>query len=214
MSTSIRFRSRWLAAPAMVALLALSACTSAAAPTAPTTAPTAPAAAAPPTAAPTTAPTAAATPTAQAAPTTAPSTAPTAAASPAAAGSSEETVAVREDPKLGKILTDYEGKTLYRYAKDTQNSSACSGGCVAAWPPLTASGALQLPEGVTGTLGTITRSDGTKQVTYNGMPLYHFAKDAKPGDTAGQGIGGIWFVVAPGTSASAAAAPAATSSGY
>ena len=121
---------------------------------------------------------------------------------------------MRDDPKLGKIFTDYDGKTLYRYTKDTQNSSVCSGGCATAWPPLAASESLKLPEGVPGTLATITRSDGTKQVTYNGIPLYHYAKDAKPGDTTGQGVGGVWYVVTPGSGASAAAAPVSAGSSY
>lgn len=119
-------------------------------------------------------------------------------ASPAACGTpAASTVLVRTDPKLGKFLTDAQGRTLYVFKKDTPNTSQCSGRCATIWPPFTASGTLSLPAGVGGALGTITRADGTMQVTYEGMPLYRYAADAQPGDTKGQGIGGVWSVAAP-----------------
>jgi predicted lipoprotein with Yx(FWY)xxD motif len=128
----------------------------------------------------------------------------------------DTTVQVAQNAKLGNIFTDAKGMTVYAWTKDTANTSNCTGGCLAAWPPLVASGTVTLPNGVAGTLGTITRSDGTVQVTYNTMPLYHFAKDKAAGDTTGQGVGGVWFVVPPGATfgtlaPAAAAAPAATS---
>jgi len=132
---------------------------------------------------------------------------------PLTAGASAQaapTVQATTDATLGPILTDGAGRTLYRYTPDPPDASTCDGGCAQAWPP------LLLPEGdpvlapdLPGTLGVITRSDGSRQVTYNGMPLYYFVSDTGPGMTTGQGVGGIWFVVAP--VAPADATPAATS---
>ena len=121
-------------------------------------------------------------------PTAAPTTAPAAAAA---------TVMLSHDAKLGDFLVDGKGMTLYIFTKDTPGVSNCSGGCLTAWPPLVASGDLVAGTGVTGKLGFITRSDGTKQVTYNDMPLYYWASDVKPGDMTGQGVGGVWFLMSP-----------------
>ena len=107
------------------------------------------------------------------------------------------TVMLANDPKLGAFLVDGQGMSLYIFTKDTPGVSNCSGKCLAAWPPLVASGDLMAGSGVTGKLGSITRDDGTKQVTYNDMPLYHWASDAKPGDVSGQGVGGVWFLMSP-----------------
>ena len=99
---------------------------------------------------------------------------------------------------LGTILVDGKGRSLYMYGADTQGSgkSACAGACLAAWPPLT--GAPSAGSGVDASkLGTITGTDGSTQVTYNGWPLYYFAKDSAAGQTTGQGVGGIWWVVSP-----------------
>jgi len=116
-------------------------------------------------------------------------------ASPAACGTpAASTVLVRSAPTLGRFLTDAQGMTLYVFKKDTPNTSTCTGGCAALWPPFAASPPLTLPAGVGGALGTITRADGTPQVTYDGRPLYHYAGDKQPGDTKGQGIGGVWSV--------------------
>ena len=97
---------------------------------------------------------------------------------------------------LGQYLTASNGMTLYTYGSDSANVSNCSGSCAANWPPYTQSAGLQLGavSGISGKLGTITRADGTTQVTYKGMPLYFWVNDTKPGDTTGQGLGG--FVVA------------------
>ncbi len=111
---------------------------------------------------------------------------------------------VREDPKLGKILTDARGMTLYRYTKDPPDQSVCTGGCARAWPPLTISGSPDLAEGIPGQLGVITRADGTRQVTYNHMPLYYYAADRQPGETTGQGVGNVWYVVTPAAGTAAA----------
>jgi predicted lipoprotein with Yx(FWY)xxD motif len=97
---------------------------------------------------------------------------------------------------LGTVLTGPNGLTLYTHAGDGPNSSTCTGGCAAAWPPVTVGAGTQpvAGAGVTGALGTFTRDDGTTQVTYGGLPLYSWPADAKPGDVTGQGVGG--FVVA------------------
>jgi predicted lipoprotein with Yx(FWY)xxD motif len=104
-------------------------------------------------------------------------------------------VQLTKDPKLGDILTN-QGMTLYRLEKDQANASSCYGQCATTWPPLlVAGGEPQAGKGVTGTLGVITRTDGGKQVTYNGVPLYFFAKDMRPGDINGEDVGGVWYAV-------------------
>jgi predicted lipoprotein with Yx(FWY)xxD motif len=101
--------------------------------------------------------------------------------------------------KLGQILVDHSGRTLYLFQADKNGKSTCSGACAATWPPLTAdspSGASGLDAGA---LGTTTRADGTRQVTYHGHPLYYYAGDGKaPGSTKGENLntfGGKWFAV-------------------
>jgi predicted lipoprotein with Yx(FWY)xxD motif len=133
-----------------------------------------------------------ATPTPAAATAAAPSTA----ASAAAGGG----VSVTETTALGKFLAGPDGKTLYLYSPDTEaNKSTCVDACAANWPPLTATGgtAPAAGPGVTGTLATFARPDGSMQVSYNGKPLYYFIKDAKPGDTNGEGVAGKWTVAKP-----------------
>ncbi|HLH73350.1 MAG TPA: DUF5666 domain-containing protein [Chloroflexota bacterium] len=120
-----------------------------------------------------------------------------------AAATSGASVMVTTDPKLGPILTASNGRTLYKFAKDQPNVSNCTGNCLGIWPPLTASGTPTLAEGVPGKLDVLVRPDGIHQVTYNGIPLYYYSKDTKPGDTNGQGVGGNWSVVAPSAAASA-----------
>jgi predicted lipoprotein with Yx(FWY)xxD motif len=105
---------------------------------------------------------------------------------------------VSENPSVGAFLTDTNGMTVYLFTKDTTaNESVCEGDCARNWPPVPAEG-LSLPEGVPGELSTIDRADGTKQASYNGIPLYLFAGDKAAGDITGEGVGGVWFVVAPG----------------
>jgi predicted lipoprotein with Yx(FWY)xxD motif len=113
--------------------------------------------------------------------------------------SGEATVEVAQNATLGAILVDSRGFTLYTFANDTPGSgdSACTGGCVNAWPPLTVTTAPSGGDGVTGELATIERDDGAMQVTYNGSPLYFFASDTAPGDAKGQGVGNIWFAATP-----------------
>jgi predicted lipoprotein with Yx(FWY)xxD motif len=116
---------------------------------------------------------------------------------PAAGGG--ETLSTAEDPDLGTFLVGPDGLTLYTFTNDTAGSgeSTCYDNCAAAWPPLTSDGEPTAGDGIEGELGTIERTDGTTQVTYNGMPLYYFASDAAPGDTNGHEVGGVWFVAEP-----------------
>jgi len=96
----------------------------------------------------------------------------------------------------GSFLVDAKGMTLYLYTKDSAGTSVCTGGCANNWPPLTVTGQPSAGTGVTASLiGTITRADGSTQVTYNGHPLYYYKNDSAAGDKNGQGIGGVWYVV-------------------
>jgi len=112
------------------------------------------------------------------------------------------TVMMAANSTLGKILVNGRGMTLYVFGADTPGTSNCTGGCLQNWPALTATSDKPVAgAGVTGTLGVIARSDGIKQVTFNGMPLYTFVRDSKAGDTNGQGVtafGGLWTVVKVG----------------
>lgn len=102
---------------------------------------------------------------------------------------------------LGTYLSAYNGMTVYTYAPDKQapGTSQCTGGCAAIWPPYTVKSAsdIHTSAATTGKVSTITRADGTLQVTYNGAPLYFYAKDTSTSDTLGQGVGGVWFVIKP-----------------
>ncbi|WP_231336050.1 hypothetical protein [Actinomadura graeca] len=109
---------------------------------------------------------------------------------------------VRQDPKLGLIATDGKGNTLYRFDKDTPKSgkTTCFGACKKAWPPAVFNGWKKLKlEGVSKkNVNFIERADDGKcQLTINGWPMYYFAKDQQPGDTKGQGVGGVWWVSTP-----------------
>jgi predicted lipoprotein with Yx(FWY)xxD motif len=116
---------------------------------------------------------------------------------------------------LGSILVNSTGRTLYLFKADVGTKSACTGACATAWPPLLATGKPTAGTGLTASkLGTVTRSDGGRQVTYNGHPLYLFVKDTKAGQTTGQGVtafGAAWFALTP--SGNQASAPASSSGG-
>ncbi len=115
--------------------------------------------------------------------------------------------------KVGKVLTDPKGMTLYIRKSDPAGGSSCTGTCATTWPPLSSAVANPVkPDGLTGDLGTFTRDDGTKQITYNGQALYDFSGDKAPGDANGQGIGGVWF--AASVQAGSATTTSATTSGY
>lgn len=115
------------------------------------------------------------------------------AGSASAAATGEITLA---ESDLGPILVDGEGMTLYVFDNDTEGTSTCTGECEANWPPV--SGDVTAGDGVDADLlGTTERDDGTSQATYDGQPLYFFAGDQAAGDTAGQGVGDVWWVVGP-----------------
>jgi len=126
-------------------------------------------------------------------PAAASSTPAAAASSAAAAGSGGTTISERT---IGgqQVLTNAQGLTLYWFAPDTSTTSKCTGSCATYWPPV--KGPATAGSGVTGTLGTITRSDGTTQATYDGHPLYTYAADTAPGQAKGNGLnvsGGLWY---------------------
>ncbi len=130
--------------------------------------------------------------------TASPTPKPTATASPTPAPTIVAKVAT--DAKLGKILVDSAtGKTLYTWAKDSDENSQCYDQCATFWPPLITTAKTVAADGVTaGKFGTSARKDGSLQVTFNSHPLYFFARDAAPGDTNGQGstgFGAVWIVV-------------------
>ena len=126
------------------------------------------------------------------------------ASSPAATGSSSSAAATTINQAAisgipGKALVDSQGRTMYLFEADKGGTSMCTGACAAAWPPVSVSGTPQAGGGVSQSLlGTITRSDGTMQLTYNHHPLYYFAGDASAGQDKGQGLkafGAGWYVV-------------------
>ncbi|HEX9358890.1 MAG TPA: hypothetical protein VF933_34395 [Streptosporangiaceae bacterium] len=123
------------------------------------------------------------------------------AAGTSASGSATATVIESHAGSSGPFLTNGSGRAVYLWSADSMNKSTCSGACAGAWPPVTATGKVTAADGAKAAdLGTITRSDGTKQVTYGGHPLYYFAGDSGPGQTNGQGndgFGAKWWLVAP-----------------
>lgn len=106
-------------------------------------------------------------------------------------------IQLKVDAKFGNILTDSSGKTLYFFADDANGASACTGGCLAAWPAFYKS-SLTLSTGLNSSdFATITRPDGTKQTTFKGWPLYYYAPDLAAGDIKGDLVGNVWFVAKP-----------------
>ncbi|MEA2212661.1 MAG: hypothetical protein QOF83_2609 [Solirubrobacteraceae bacterium] len=119
--------------------------------------------------------------------------------------------------RLGSILVNSTGRTLYLFKADVGTKSACTGTCATAWPPLLATGTPAAGAGLTASkIGTITRPGGHRQVTYNGHPLYLFIKDQKPGQTTGQGVtafGAAWFALSPSGTQISATPPSPPSGG-
>ena len=114
-----------------------------------------------------------------------------------AAYAEHHAVKVANKDGIGSYLTDVKGMTLYVFKKDSAGKSACEGPCVDNWPLYYQEKVAAMDNLKADDFGTITRGDGKKQTTYKGMPLYYFIKDAKPGDTAGQGVKDVWFVAKP-----------------
>src|ERR1700689_4466478 len=113
--------------------------------------------------------------------------------SPAAAGGSGSGLVVTtKSGSAGAFLTDGSGRAVYLWVKDGKDSSACSGACAGAWPPVTTTGAVSASGGVNkADLSAITRSGGGKQGVYDGHPLYYFSGDSGPGEVSGQGSDGL-----------------------
>jgi predicted lipoprotein with Yx(FWY)xxD motif len=116
-------------------------------------------------------------------------------------GSGAASVVSTKTSSLGTFLVDSNGRALYLWDADRGSKSACSGACAQAWPPLTTTATPKASGAVKASLlGTTTRADGTREVTYAGHPLYTFAGDSAPGQTSGQGSDGFgapWWVVSP-----------------
>ncbi len=136
---------------------------------------------------------------------------------PPAMPTSPAVVAASQNASLGSILVDSNGMTLYVFTKDTAATSssaavsACTASCATLWPPLLTNGAPSAGTGATASmLGTLTRPDGSVQVTYNGWPLYNYSLDKAAGDTNGQAFKGVWFALTPAGTQAAAGMPAAT----
>lgn len=118
----------------------------------------------------------------------------------AATGGHTGTVNTQKTAKLGTVLVNASGRTLYHLTTEAHGKIKCTGVCATAWPPLTINAGAKPTAGTGVTqakLGTIKRPDGRTQVTYNGFPLYRYGDDRKRGQVEGQGEQHIWFVVAP-----------------
>ncbi|MFC4021901.1 hypothetical protein ACFOW4_28725 [Micromonospora sp. GCM10011542] len=139
---------------------------------------------------------------------------PTASAEPEASASAEAPAADAPPPadvdlteqliakkvaRMGNVVTDQDGWILYRFDKDTADppSSNCVEKCAQVWPPALTDGNPQLNGLSDDKVGSVTRQDGTRQLTIGGWPVYRYIGDKKPGQWKGQGVGGTWFVVAP-----------------
>jgi predicted lipoprotein with Yx(FWY)xxD motif len=147
-------------------------------------------------------------------PTSAAPTASMPASTPAASG--QDMLTVRKT-SAGYVLATRSGQTIYWYSADVKGSgkSTCSGSCLTAWPAVTGSPMAASGVQLAGKLGTITRSGGVIQATYNGYPLYTYAQDMSPGQVLGNGVGGVWHVITGSVlSASPATAAAASLADY
>ena len=155
------------------------------------------------------------------------STPATAGSSPAASASAASSASSSSGTSLDvktiggqQVVTNSAGFTVYWFAPDTSTTSKCTGSCATYWPPV--KGPATAMSGVTGTLATITRSDGTVQATYDGHPLYTYAGDTAPGQAKGNGLnlsGGLWYEMTvsgatPAAGAGASASPTSTKGGY
>ena len=145
----------------------------------------------------------------------------TSSSAPAAGASSSGNTVMATTIGGTQVLTNSAGRTLYWFVPDTSTTSKCTGSCASFWPPL--KGPATAGSGVTGTLGTITRPDGTTQATYDGHPLYTYVGYSAPGQNKGNGLnidGGLWYEMtasgstpAPGTGATASAKATTTGGG-
>lgn len=108
-------------------------------------------------------------------------------------------LSVMRDANLGDYLVASNGMTLYMFTKDKVGTTTCYGACATNWPPYlhTVAEPLLPDVGVTGAITAITRVGGGDQISYKGIPLYFWKNDTKAGDTTGQNVGGVWFIVKP-----------------
>jgi predicted lipoprotein with Yx(FWY)xxD motif len=135
--------------------------------------------------------------------------------SPASSGEGAANAVLRTaDSPLGPIAVAANGRTVYVFDEDGVGTSTCAGSCAALWPALSAETQEPAVDGVPGDVGTITRDDGTLQVTLDGMPLYTYAGDSDAGDVTGQGVDGVWWVVAAGGAEVTDAPGSAPAPGY
>src|SRR3954467_9661363 len=110
-------------------------------------------------------------------------------------GAGPAIVTSAEKAKVGSVIVDAQGRTLYRFTAEAQGRPVCTGACVATWPPATVSAAGGPPAH----LATVRRPDGGKlQLTYDGHPLYRYAGDRSTADANGEGLGGQWYAVKAG----------------
>jgi len=146
----------------------------------------------------------------------------TAGSSTSASGDSEAETIGTAHGEYGTYLTADDGRAVYLWMADKSGASSCSGACASVWPPVLTDGTPKASQSADAAdLGTLTRSDGKTQVTYQGHPLYYFASDTKAGQTAGQGSDGFgakWWLLNPAgaaiTSADGGVSPAGGSNGY
>jgi predicted lipoprotein with Yx(FWY)xxD motif len=117
---------------------------------------------------------------------------------PASAAAGGAVTVMVADSSLGQILVDSEGRTLYMFKPDEAGTPTCYDDCETNWPPLTVTGDVTVGEGLDASLfTTVARTDGSMQVKAGTWPLYYFKNDAAPGDTNGQEVGDVWYVVSP-----------------
>jgi predicted lipoprotein with Yx(FWY)xxD motif len=118
-------------------------------------------------------------------------------------------------PSVGSVLTGPNGRTLYYFTTDTPGATTCTGPCAVAWPPLVVPAGTTpvLPSGVAGRVATVSRPDGSTQVTYQGHRLYYYEGDTAPGTDKGQGVGGTWFVLSTSAAAPKGTPTSTTSAG-
>jgi predicted lipoprotein with Yx(FWY)xxD motif len=127
----------------------------------------------------------------------------TEAAAPTTTGSSgggAATIDVADNPKLGQVLVDSHGNTVYLFEKDESDESYCNGSCAKVWPPVTTNGQPKAGSGVSGKLTTLKRDDGSTQVVFDGHPLYTYVKDTDTEDAYGNGVdqfGAEWYGLHP-----------------
>ena len=119
-----------------------------------------------------------------------------------ASAATSDVVASAKKAKVGSVIVDAQGRTLYRFTAEAQGVPVCTGACVGTWPPAVVADVAGLPKNV----ATVKRPDGGKlQLTYDGHPLYRYAGDQSKADANGEGVGGQWFVLKAGGAASSAA---------